>query len=67
MPNVPTNNICENIFDHLETSSSFGIPDGEMIRATQSLKLCYASCHTDLSNKANARRQNRLDSVARSV
>ena len=35
--------------------------------ATQSLKLCYAGCHAELSNKAKARHQNRLDSVARSV
>ena len=34
---------------------------------TQSLKLCYASCHAELFGKAKACHQNRLDSVARSV
>ena len=34
---------------------------------TQSLKLCYAGCHARLFDKAKARHQNRLDSVARSV
>ena len=34
---------------------------------TQSLKLCYASCHAKLFDKAKACHQNRLESVARSV
>ena len=33
------------------------------VRATQSLKLCYASCHAKLFDKAKTRHQNRLDSV----
>ena len=37
------------------------------VRATQSLKLCYASCHAKRFDKAKARHQNRLDSVARSL
>lgn len=37
------------------------------VHATQSLKLCYAGCYAKPFDKAKARRQNRLDSVARFV
>ena len=63
-----TTDVGTNTFAHLSMKALvYALNLKLQVRATQSLKLCYASCHAKLFDKAKARHQNRLDSVARSV
>ena len=42
---VPTNDIGTNHSGHQEIMAHFGIPNGELIAATQSNSICYAPCY----------------------
>ena len=44
-PKIPTNDIGTNESAHLEIISQSGIPNGEIIAATQSASICYAPCY----------------------
>ena len=62
-----TTDVGTNTFAHLSMKALvYALNLKLQVRATQSLKLCYASCPAKLFDKAKARHQNRLDSVARS-
>ena len=44
-PKVPTIDIGTNNSGHLEIMTHFGIPNGELIAATQFTLVCYATCY----------------------
>ena len=44
-PKVPTIDIGTNNSGHQEIMAHFGIPNGEIIAATQSASICYAPCY----------------------
>ena len=44
-PKVPTNDMGTNESAHLEIISQSGIPNGELIAATQPSSICYATCY----------------------
>ena len=44
-PKVPVNDIGTNESAHLEIISQSGIPNGELIAATQPSSICYATCY----------------------
>jgi hypothetical protein len=44
-PKVPTIDIGTNNSGHQEMMTHFGIPNGELIAATQPSSICYAPCY----------------------
>ena len=44
-PKVPTIDIGTNNFGHQEIMTYFGTPNRELIAATQSASICYATCY----------------------
>ena len=54
--------IGADISAHIEMMAQLGMPNCEIIRATQHLEHCYAGCYAKALNKAKARCWNRTDS-----
>ncbi len=57
-----TNDIGTNESAHLEIISQSGIPNGEIIAATQSSSFCYAGRHASSLESKKTYRWNRIDS-----
>ena len=51
-PKVPTIDIGTNYSRHQEIMAHFGIPNEEIIAATQSSSICYATCYAIVPMKA---------------
>ena len=51
-PKVHTIDIGTNNSGHPEIMTHFGIPNGELVAATQSSSICYATCYAIVPMKA---------------